>query len=291
MVYIFYVYFEIEFIFCPGDKIREERVPRDSRDASPEGACQVAETTVVNVEELQRKLTESFSKKMEEWERLKYRKDSASPPLDTKDTANITGQGHKEERQGSRKIKSDKDRGKLERRRERELQRVEREQQKLERDRIRIEKERLKALEREARIEKMKGRLSQPDLEAKMNSPIFSPLGEYKVTTEFARKLYEWEQRREGVSPASLATYLELQRGSEHSGTLKGECEGEEQKLAKGQIPPPLNLQACFDSPEEASPRDKSSEASFGDDTSLTVESMMESNITRLVWSVIFFVI
>ncbi|XP_060068649.1 uncharacterized protein LOC132548771 isoform X2 [Ylistrum balloti] len=262
-----------------GEKGREERVQRDSREVSPEGASISAEPTVINVEELQQKLTESFSKKLEEWERIKYRKDSASPPLDTKDATKVTGQVHKEDRLGSRKVKADKDRSKLERRRERELQRVEREQQKLERDRIRIEKERLKALEREARIEKMKGRLSQPDLEAKLNSPIYSPLGEHKVTTEFARKLYEWEQRREGVSTATV----EQQRSCEHPGDKnKGESEGEEPRLAKGQKPPPLTLQPCFDSPEEASPGDKSSEASFGDDTSLTVESMTESNLTSL---------
>ncbi|OWF44945.1 uncharacterized protein LOC110457666 isoform X2 [Mizuhopecten yessoensis] len=262
-----------------GEKGREERVPRDSREVSPEGASMSAEPTVVNVEELQQKLTESFSKKLEEWERIKYRKDSASPPLDNKDATKVSSQIHKDDRLGSRKVKADKDRSKLERRRERELQRVEREQQKLERDRIRIEKERLKALEREARIEKMKGRLSQPDLEAKLNSPIYSPLGEYKVTTEFARKLYEWEQRREGASSASL----EQQRICELPGDKsKGDSEGEEHRLAKGQKPPPLTLQPCFDSPEEASPGDKSSEASFGDDTSLTVESMTESNLTSL---------
>ncbi|XP_033755867.1 LOW QUALITY PROTEIN: uncharacterized protein LOC117338615 [Pecten maximus] len=261
-----------------GEKGREERVPRDSREVSPEGASISAEPTVVNVEELQQKLTESFSKKLEEWERIKYRKDSASPPLDTKDATKVIGQVHKDDRHGSRKVKADKDRSKLERRREREIQRVEREQQKLERDRIRIEKERLKALEREARIEKMKGRLSQPDLEAKLNSPIYSPLGEHKVTTEFARKLYEWEQKREGVLSVSVE-----QRSCEHQGDKsRGEGEGDEQRLPKGQKPPPLTLQPCFDSPEEASPGDKSSEASFGDDTSITVESMTESNLTSL---------
>lgn len=252
-----------------GEKGREERVQRDSREVSPEGASISAEPSMVNVEELQQKLTESFSKKLEEWERIKYRKDSASPPLDTKDTSKVIGQVQKDDRHGSRKVKVDKDRSKLERRRERELQRVEREQQKLERDRIRIEKERLKALEREARIEKMKGRLSQPDLEAKLNSPIYSPLGEHKVTTEFARKLYEWEQKKEGVVP--------VERSCEQGGD-KTKGDG----LTKGQKPPPLTLQPCFDSPEEASPGDKSSEASFGDDTSLTVESMTESNLTSL---------
>ena len=52
---------------------------------------------------------------------------------------------------------------------------MEREQIKLEKDKLRIEKERLRALEREAKLVKLKGRLSQDVDQAVMN-PVISPL-------------------------------------------------------------------------------------------------------------------
>jgi hypothetical protein len=163
------------------------------------------------------------------------------------------------------------------------MQRVEREQHKLEKEKTRIEKERLRALEREARIEKMKDRLSQPDMDSKFKSPVLAPLifsilaslsralslsfsilvfsfsnlccslstrcislplcrssfslsfstldfdmdskfkspvlaplAEYKVTSDFAKKLHQWEMRK-GIASFSMVTYYESQlRQADH---------------------------------------------------------------------------
>lgn len=55
---------------------------------------------------------------------------------------------------------------------------------------MRLEKERLKVLEREVRIEKMKGRFSQFDMDIKFKNLVFSFLVEYKVIFDFVKKLY-----------------------------------------------------------------------------------------------------
>lgn len=260
-----------------------------SRDVSPDGTSTPLEISLqsINVDDMQKKLTDSFSRKMEEWERRKYRKDGTSPTLDRKDSGGRLIK--KEDRQKSRKSKIEKDREKLGKMRGREMRRVEIEQQKLEKEKMKIEKERLRALEREARIEKMKGRLSQPDMDAKVKSPILAPLAEYKVTTDFARKLHEWEMRK-GISSVSMATYYESQlrhadhlQQADYSGQKDSDDElaWNEPKKVKGQKPPPLTLQPCLDSPEETSPGARSSDASFDDNTSITMESMTENNIKR----------
>ncbi|XP_071129942.1 calponin homology domain-containing protein DDB_G0272472-like isoform X9 [Mytilus edulis] len=261
-----------------------------SRDVSPDGTSTPLEISLqsINVDDMQKKLTDSFSRKMEEWERRKYRKDGTSPTLDRKDSGGRLIK--KEDRQKSRKSKIEKDREKLGKMRGREMRRVEIEQQKLEKEKMKIEKERLRALEREARIEKMKGRLSQPDMDAKVKSPILAPLAEYKVTTDFARKLHEWEMRK-GISSVSMATYYESQlrhadhlQQADYSGQKDSDDElaWNEPKKVKGQKPPPLTLQPCLDSPEETSPGARSSDASFDDNTSITMESMTENNIKSL---------
>lgn len=269
-----------------------------TREGSPDGTSTPLEISIqsINVEDMQKKLTDSFSRKMEEWERRKYRKESASPTLDRKDS---TGRLiKKEDRQKSRKSKVEKDKEKLERQRGREMQRVEREEHKLEKEKIRIEKERLRALEREARIEKMKGRLSQPDMDSKFKSPVLAPLAEYKVTSDFAKKLHQWEMRK-GIASFSMATYYEShlrQADYLHQGDEPGQKDSDdelarnESKKIKGQKPPPLTLQPCSDSPEETSPGGRSSDASFDDNTSITMESMTDNNIKRYGynWVVIF---
>ncbi|XP_052068018.1 uncharacterized protein LOC127707483 isoform X4 [Mytilus californianus] len=260
-----------------------------SRDVSPDGTSTPLEISLqsINVDDMQKKLTDSFSRKMEEWERRKYKKDGTSPTLDRKDSGGRLIK--KEDRQKSRKSKVEKDREKLGKMRGREMRRVEIEQQKLEKEKMKIEKERLRALEREARIEKMKGRLSQPDMDSKVKSPILAPLAEYKVTTDFARKLHEWEMRK-GISSVSMATYYESQlRQADHlqQADYSGQKDSDEEMAwnepkVKGQKPPPLSLQPCFDSPEETSPGGRSSDASFDDNTSITMESMTENNIKSL---------
>ena len=269
----------------------------------------------VTIEEIQKKLTDSFSRKMEEWERQKYRRQN-SQSYEGRDTSQ---KGYKPERQKSKKTKEEKEKEKMEKMREREIMRVEREQQKLEKERIRIEKERLKALEREAKIEKMKGRLSQPDMESKLKNPILGPLTEYKVTSDFAKKLHEWEVKK--GKDISTALYLEartrsqqfameyqnassiLRRNGEEEETDTGDTESgirktssesddmflmddsdkvsESEIKSKGQKPPPLSLLPCFDSPEVSPGFPISEDSSLEENISATTESMTQTNILR----------
>ncbi|XP_046360725.2 calponin homology domain-containing protein DDB_G0272472-like isoform X1 [Haliotis rufescens] len=251
----------------------------------------------VNVDDLQRRITESFSRKLQEWERIKYRRETkeGSPEIERKGS-----KSRKDERQKSKKSREEKEKEKMEKQRERDLQKVEREQVKLEKEKMRLEKERLRALEREAKLEKMKGRLSQSD-ESSFRNPIISPMAEYKVTADFARKLHEWEVMKGLSHDISTAIYLEAQKRSlqqsreaQETATVKSEPQtsptggatggagqGARPKSSK---PPPLTLQPYWDSPEETSPIEKSSETSVGDDTSITEEgtTIMKSNIASV---------
>lgn len=74
---------------------------------------------------------------------------------------------------------------------------------------MRLEKERLKVLEREVRIEKMKGRFSQFDMDIKFKNLVFSFLVEYKVILDFVKKLYQWELRK-GLGFVFMVIYLEI---------------------------------------------------------------------------------
>ena len=252
---------------------------------------------------------------MEEWERQKYRRQN-SQSYDGRDSSQ---KNYKPERQKSKKTKEEKEKEKMEKMREREIMRVEREEQKLEKERIRIEKERLKALEREAKIEKMKDRLSQPDMDAKLKNPILSPLTEYKVTTDFAKKLHEWEVMK--GKDISTALYLEARKRSQQfaleyqnastmlrrngdedeTDTADGESTArktssesddmflmdesdktsESETKTKGQKPPPLSLLPCYDSPEVSPGFPMSEDSSLEESTSATTESMTQSNIIR----------
>ena len=270
----------------------------------------------VPIEEIQKSLTESFARKMEEWERQKYRR-QGSQSYDSRDGSQ---KSHKPDRQKSKKTKEEKEKEKLEKQREREILRVSREEQKLEKERFRIEKERLRALEREAKIEKMKGRLSQPDMDVKLKNPILSPLTEYKVTSDFARKLHEWEvMKGKDISTAmylearkrSLQFALEYQNASTmlrkngeeeesedvdtESGLRKTSSESDEMftmddsekasesdsSRIKGEKPPPLTLMPCYDSPELSPGVLMSEDSSLEDNISATTDSMTTANISR----------
>jgi len=270
--------------------------------------------TTIDVVEMQRKLTDTFSRKMEEWEKQKSTR-ARSTPAESK---NIP-QG-KPQRQKSKKTKEEKEREKNEKLREREMLRVEREQQKLEKERTRIEKERIKALEREAKIEKMKGRLSQPDIESKLKNPILGPLTDYKVTADFARKLHEWEIKKE--KEVSTAMYYEAQKRSlqfsqeyENATNILSTPTGEEiveiSELDEPQMrktssesddifsmedtyinpverkdpvskpPQPLALMPTFVSSEKSTSAPVSDDSSIDDHSTETFESMTQANIAR----------
>ncbi|KAK6187968.1 hypothetical protein SNE40_005883 [Patella caerulea] len=251
----------------------------------------------VNVDDLQRRITESFSRKLQEWERIKYRRDTkeVSPEMIRKGS----GKSRKDDRQKSKKTRDVREKEKMEKLREREIQKVEREQVKLDKEKMRLEKERLRALEREAKLEKMKGRLSQTDIDPPFKNPVLSPLAEYKVTADFAHKLHEWELRKGLSHDISTAIYLEAQKCSAQQAREefmelplpKHERSKSDSDVPKpsdeisseiSDKPPPLTLQPYWGTPE-ASPVEKTSDLSYGDDTSVTEDSMItRSNIFSL---------
>ena len=95
----------------------------------------------VNVEELQRRISESFSRKLAEWERRKYRR----PTTPEMEHRGWRIRKEKEERTRSKKSREEKERERQEKAREREMQKVEKEQVRREKDRERelqkVEKE------------------------------------------------------------------------------------------------------------------------------------------------------
>jgi len=288
--------------------------PSETADESTT-SLEVLGAPTINVEEIQKRMTGSFSRKMQEWERLKY-KSSSSPSTQREASPDIERKGShekkKSERQKSKRSREEKEKEKMERQRERDKQKVitqvEREQIKLEKDKLRIEKERLRALEREAKLVKLKGRLSQDVDQAVMN-PVISPLAEYKVTADFARKLHEWELRKGLSHDVSNSIYLEAQkksiermRLSQQLGPLSksdpapysSSTSGDGPAKSPSDVPPPLEMPsaAFWDSPEERSPVEKESEVSLGEVegegeeeetcTSVTEECLTKSNIASL---------
>ena len=139
------------------------------------------------MEELQKHLSESFSRTVQEWERIKTQriKESGSPvPEGATASSSSVGvikstefkRSRKQERSKSRE--RDRSRSKYERQREKELQKIEKKEQKIEK-----EKEKL---------EKMKKKLE--DLETMSEAEVRG------LSQEFARKLHEWEVMK-GLRP------------------------------------------------------------------------------------------
>lgn len=260
---------------------------RQASEISAEGSVLSSELspldlagTNLNVEELQRRISDSFSRKLTEWERRKYRRPT-TPDMERKGSR---GRKDKDDRSRIKKSREDKERERQEKAREREMQKVEREQVKLEKEKNRIEKERMRAMEREAKLERMKGRLTLPEQEPGPGPISFSPPpaspapAQLKVSADFARKLQEWEVMKGMAGQEVGATHGSAVAPPEPQFTVTppGPAAGEMQR------PPPLMLQPCFDSPEERSPIDKASDVSYGDDsTSVTEESLTKSNISR----------
>ncbi|CAL1540553.1 unnamed protein product [Lymnaea stagnalis] len=289
-----------------GDKklvVEDQQFKVEDQDTSetPEESntsMEVLGAPTINVEEIQRRMTESFSRKMQEWERLKYKSSPASARDTSPEMERKMSKTRKDERQKSKRSREEKEKEKWERQRERDMQKVEREQIKLEKEKMRIEKERLRALEREAKLEKLKGRLSQSEGDSSFKNPVLSPLAEYKVTSEFARKLHEWELKKGLSHDVSNSIYLEAQKMSlqfRKEDRLEATAKPDQQKSPqegsraeggrKALPPPPLTLQPYWDSPDDTSPVERYSEASVGDDetsTSITEEFMTRSHIATL---------
>lgn len=204
--------------------------------------------TKKNLEELQRNITQDFSKKMQEWEKLKM-----TAPKQFQNTAQqgssqlssqqlqqqqqqhqqqqqqqFQQQSPKLDRKGSsqkiRKGKPEKSKEKVDRevkgskQREKELQWLEKQLQKVEREKQRLAKERQKYLEREARLEKMKETMMKP----KTNEILIrTSAGEFRfegISQTFTRKLYEWEEMK-GIGPeVSTIALLDSNKPSDGKG-------------------------------------------------------------------------
>ncbi|CAE1241994.1 unnamed protein product [Acanthosepion pharaonis] len=134
------------------------------------------------------------------------------------------------------------------------------------------------------------------------------PLADYKITDEFAHKLYEWERMKGLSHELSAALYREVKkrglqgdpppRASTSSTTpaiptmaaaaaataTPADTPGQEKEHK--QKPSPLNLTPSWDSPDEASPVDRcfphSSSDTSMDESATTESSMTKSNISSL---------
>ncbi|KAL8608760.1 hypothetical protein ACOMHN_063985 [Nucella lapillus] len=94
----------------------------------PEPSPTELQAPSVNVEELQRRISESFSRKLAEWERRKYRRPT-TPEMEHKGArSRKEKEKEKEERSRSKKSREEKERERQEKAREREIQKVEKEQ-------------------------------------------------------------------------------------------------------------------------------------------------------------------
>ncbi|RUS90578.1 hypothetical protein EGW08_001666 [Elysia chlorotica] len=269
----------------------------------------VSHTSPAHLEDMQRYMTESFSKKMQEWERLKYRSSQGSQRESSPDMERKGSKSRKDDRQKSKRSREDKEKEKLEKMREREMQKVEREQLKLEKEKLRLEKERLRALEREAKLEKIKGRLSQTEQDSGFKNPVLGPLAEYKVTADFAHKLHQWELKKGLSHDVSNSIYLEAQKlnvqhlreeserqkpvrfslaGDEASGGQRDDCAGRGYWATSGERSrsdqsPEVRGQPGDD--DDADVDDDKIDEADGDDetvTSVTDECLFKSNIDTL---------
>ena len=138
--------------------------------SAPEGST----THLHGIQELQKTLTSTFNKTVQEWEKIKGRRsrESGSPVHDRKVSPDT--RSRKEERSKSRDRGRDRSRQKY----EREMQKIEKQEQKLEKERQKLEKLKLK-------------------LDASYESSSSSDQGP-GVTQDFMKKLQEWETIKGG---------------------------------------------------------------------------------------------
>ena len=132
----------------------------------------------VNVEELQRRISESFSRKLAEWERRKYRR----PTTPEMEHRGWRIRKEKEERTRSKKSREEKERERQEKAREREMQKVEKEQVRREKDR---ERELQKVEKEQVRREKDREReLQKVEKELPTSLSCAAPCQEHRTTRD-----------------------------------------------------------------------------------------------------------
>ncbi|CAH1794348.1 unnamed protein product [Owenia fusiformis] len=166
----------------------------------------------INFKEIQKSLTDSFNRKLQDWEKKKYRKsrdcspgampvvaETKSPERRGRKTKRYESKSAKakerERAKSKEKSREDKEREKeikrLEKQQQKELEKLERQQQKIEKERKRLEK--LKALENELAAE-----------ELQEEGTVRTSIGNLPIdglSEEFAKKLQEWEemQKKKGI--------------------------------------------------------------------------------------------
>ncbi|GAB6028380.1 hypothetical protein CHUAL_002547 [Chamberlinius hualienensis] len=200
------------------------------------------------LEDMQRNVTEDFTKKMQEWERLKsnYAKQSAgfqqqiSPRFERKSSSSFSGHKSKKtgksekwdppvNKHGKEKQTVEREYVKVEKQREKELQWLEKQLQKIEREKQRLAKERQKYLEREAQLEKMRETMMKPvSTTGKKEILIKTSAGEFRfegISENFTRKLHEWETMR-GIAP-EVSTLTLLGNHDRSSSNLMGSSPGQ----------------------------------------------------------------
>ncbi|XP_036368366.1 uncharacterized protein LOC115223384 isoform X2 [Octopus sinensis] len=274
----------------------------------------------VNVDELQRNLTESFSRKIQEWESIKYRKEG-SPLLSS------SSRSRKEGKYKLKKSKSEKEKDKE---KEKEKEKSSKSEKSKGKDGEKSKKGSVsaeKGRQRRSTSKSEKEQAGQLDFDPKLAGTMLGPLAEYKITDEFAHKLYEWEEMK-GLShelsaavfqvcssplmttstpqqqpppssqPSSAAVAPTAAITSTTTTTTTAAAAAAvvvsatpaEDEMPRGkqqkQKPSPLTLTCSWDSPDEASPVDRfflysSSETSF-DESGTTEQSMTKTNIISL---------
>ncbi|XP_064630162.1 uncharacterized protein LOC135488997 isoform X2 [Lineus longissimus] len=200
-----------------------DSTPRESTVAPPS-----------SLDELTRSMSDSFNRKMQEWERKRHGGGgsggsggggtgggggggggSSGSSLAT--SMELAGPPDKKsawnwQKSEKKKDKHDKEKLRLDRMREKELQKVEREQQKLEKEKHRLERERQRTFKREVELERKKEQLEDfgwdlHHLHRDHPLHLFSEEGKYKyvnvgeyavegISEEFAKRLQEWEIRK-----------------------------------------------------------------------------------------------
>ncbi|CAI9739784.1 Hypothetical predicted protein [Octopus vulgaris] len=273
----------------------------------------------VNVDELQRNLTESFSRKIQEWESIKYRKEG-SPLLSS------SSRSRKEGKYKLKKSKSEKEKDKE---KEKEKEKSSKSEKSKGKDGEKSKKGSVsaeKGRQRRSTSKSEKEQAGQLDFDPKLAGTMLGPLAEYKITDEFAHKLYEWEEMKglshelsaavfqvcssplmttstpqqqpppssqpssAAVAPTAAITSTTTTTTTTAAAAAAVVVSATEDEMPRGkqqkQKPSPLTLTCSWDSPDEASPVDRfflysSSETSF-DESGTTEQSMTKTNIISL---------
>ncbi|RWS07667.1 uncharacterized protein B4U79_01078 [Dinothrombium tinctorium] len=177
------------------------------------------------VQALQRNLSEDFSRKIEEWEKLRNVRSSL---IKTDELINEKLEKKSPSAKVVKKQKSERLEDKSQRHKAKDINWVEKELQKIEREKQRLSRERDKYDERAVRLEKLRDTVLRSDKSNKKEVLIRTSAGEFRfegISDDFTKKLYEWETKR-GVCPESSTIAL-LDSSSDLKKQMKTDTSGE----------------------------------------------------------------